>query len=144
MPLDEQGVYHWRFTVDESALDGNGHVNNVVWVQWMQDAATRHNEECGGLAAANALNGTWVTHWHHVQYMAPAFAGDEIHALTWAADMSPVRSHRRYRFVNATTGQTLVRGETEWVFVNQETLRPKPIPREVAQCFVVQEHDPAE
>jgi acyl-CoA thioesterase FadM len=49
-PGEPDGVFRHRFCVPREAIDGNGHVNNVVYVQWMQEVAIRHAGACGGTA----------------------------------------------------------------------------------------------
>jgi acyl-CoA thioester hydrolase len=70
-------IYRYEFTVPESAVDQNGHVNNVVYVQWMQDVAILHANATGGTRAMHAAGGTWVVHSHKVEYLSPAFADEE-------------------------------------------------------------------
>ena len=142
MPVDDTGVYRARFTVPPEALDANGHVNNVVWVQWMQDHATAHSDECGGSAAMESAGGTWVARSHHVDYLAPAVAGDEICVATWVLDFRRASSRRRYRFTAADTGRLLVLGETHWVFIDRQSLRPRTVPPALCECFVLQTGDP--
>ena len=143
MPLDDDGIYREQITVAPDALDGNGHVNNVVWVQWMQDVALAHSLACGGTAAMKEVRGTWVARSHHVDYLAPAVAGDAITAMTWVCDFRRASSRRRYRFVNADTGRVLVTGETHWVFIDRDSLRPRSVPSELTDCFVLYEGEPA-
>ena len=81
--------------------------------------------------------GTWVARSHHIEYLRPAFAGERLRVLTWVADFSRVRSLRRYRFLNAADGKLLVRGETEWVFINARTGRPASMPEEIRRAFTL-------
>jgi acyl-CoA thioester hydrolase len=128
-------LYQDAFTVPESAIDENGHVNNVAFVQWMQDVAIRHFDAAGGRAAMQAVGGAWVVRSHQVEYFLPAFAGERIEVLTWVANFNRALSLRRYRFLRASDGKLLVRGETQWVFVSTETGRPLRIPVELQQAF---------
>lgn len=137
MGIPDGAIYRYTFTVPADALDTLGHVNNVVWVAWMQDAAQRHSADCGGTAALSPTGCSWVARSHHIEYLAPAFADETIELLTWVADFRRVRSRRRYRFRNAATGQLLVRGETDWVFIDLRSGRPRSVPDEVARCYVV-------
>jgi len=130
-------LFQHEFTVPPEAVDRNGHVNNVVYVQWMQDVAVRHSHQTGGTHAASAAGATWVVRSHRIKYLHPAFAGDRIVAKTWVADFRRVRSLRRYRFARPSDGVTLAEGETDWVFVDAKTGRPRAIPREVAEAFPV-------
>ncbi len=131
------GLYRDEITVPASAIDDNGHVNNVAYVQWMQDVATRHFEALCGRAALAASGGAWVVVSHKVEYLGAAFAGERLQVLTWVASLSRALSLRRYRFLRAADGKLLVRGETQWVFVSARTGRPMSIPAEMRQVFVV-------
>ncbi len=124
-------AYHYRLKIPEEAIDGNGHVNNVVYLQWMQDAAIRHFESLGGTPLTIGAGATWVVRSHKIEYFGPAFAGEEIEVHTWIANVRRVRSLRRYEFVRAADGETLVKGETEWVFVDARDGRPIPIPESI-------------
>lgn len=131
----ESALYRFDFTVPPTAIDENGHVNNVLYVQWMQDAAVRHYAFLGGLGPTRALGATWVVRSHHVEYFLPAFEGETLEIHTWVADMRRARSLRRYEFLRKTDGRLVARGETDWVFVNAQTGRPLAIPEEVSRLF---------
>jgi acyl-CoA thioester hydrolase len=130
-----QPVYIYTFSVPQDAIDENGHVNNVHYVQWMQDVAVRHYEFIGGVPPMQALGATWVVRSHHIEYLAPAFAGDEIEIRTWVVNVRRVRSLRRYEFVRKSDGRLLSKGETDWVFVNAISGRPLAIPEEVVHLL---------
>ena len=128
-------VYSYEFTIPESALDMNGHVNNVVYVQWMQDVAVLHSEATGGTRAMHTAGGTWVVRSHTIEYLRPAFAGEEVVALTWVVNFRRVRSVRRHKFFRKSDNTLLAKGETEWVFVDAESGTPRKIPEEVMRLF---------
>jgi acyl-CoA thioester hydrolase len=128
-------VYCHEFTVPDDAADENGHVNNVVYVQWMQDVAVLHSDATGGTRAMRAVGGTWVVRSHKVEYLRPAFAGDRIQALTWVVNFRRVRSLRQYKFVRPVDNTIVAKGETDWVFVDAQTGRPRTIPADVTQAF---------
>lgn len=144
MTLDPNNpIYRRRFTVGPRALDQNGHVNNVQYVQWMQDIAVEHYEQIGGLAPTLAQGATWVVRSHQIEYIAPAYLEDEIEVRTWVVNIRRVRSLRRYEFSRVGDNQLLVKGETDWVFIHQESGRPLVIPKEVAQIFTLHNTDKA-
>ena len=128
-------IFAYEFTVPAGALDRNGHVNNVNFVQWMQDAAVRHFDFIGGIPPMQAAGATWVVRSHTIEYLRPAFAGDRLEVRTWVANLRRVRSLRCYRFVRLSDGKLLVKGETDWVFVDAATGAPRLIPGEVARIF---------
>lgn len=136
-----QAVFVEEFVVPGGAIDGNGHVNNVAFVGWMQDVATRHFDSAGCGAAMREAGATWVVRSHHVEYLGPAFEGERLRVLTWIVDFGRARSMRRYRFLRAADGRLLVRGETDWVFVNAGNGRPCSIPGEIRRAFVLMPAD---
>ena len=132
-PLDP--IYSYEFTVPADALDENGHVNNVRYVQWMQEAAVHHYESIGGIPLTQAIGATWVVRSHNIEYLRPAFAGDRIEVNTWVVNIRRVRSLRRYRFIRAADGKLLVKGETNWVFVDAKTGVPRLVAAEIIRIF---------
>ena len=134
MPISS--TYSKLLIIPRSAIDENGHVNNVAYVQWMQDIAIEHYESIGGIAA-QGKDATWVVREHRIEYFLPAFLGEEIEIKTWVEDIRRVRSLRKYEFVSKADASVIVRGETDWVFVNMKTGRPLPIPDEVARVFSI-------
>lgn len=126
--------YTKTITIPSAAIDENGHVNNVVYVQWMQDIAVEHYASAGGVTVQGE-NATWVVREHKIEYLQPAFAGQEIEIRTWVEDARRVRSLRKYEFVRKADGAVLVRGETDWVFVDTRSGRPLPIPQAVIELL---------
>jgi acyl-CoA thioester hydrolase len=129
-------VYRLQLRATAEVVDTNRHVNNVAYVKWMQDAAIAHAEACGGRWLAKEIGGSWFVRMHRIEYLKPAFLDDEITVLTWVADWRKVRSLRRYRFMRNET--VLAEGETDWVFVDAVTRRPKPITEQIVSAFGIQ------
>ncbi len=133
MPVSS--IYTKTITIPQTAIDENGHVNNVSYVQWMQDIAIEHYESIGGTNPMQLVNATWVVREHKVEYLLPAFAGEEIEVRTWVENIRRVRSLRMYEFVRKLDGKILVKGETDWVFVDAKNGKPMGIPDEVVNVF---------
>ena len=127
-------TYLKTFIIPQSAIDENGHVNNVAYVQWMQDIAVEHYSSIGGVTAQGP-NATWVVREHRIEYLLPAFEGEEIEIKTWVENIRRVRSLRKYEFVRKSDAKLLVKGETDWVYVDTKTGRPLPIPENVSSVF---------
>jgi acyl-CoA thioester hydrolase len=138
-------IYTYSLIIPESVIDDNGHVNNVAYVQWMQDAAIRHGQEW--LAGYNGYNlnatfvvnenGTFVVREHRIKYLYPTFLGEELEIRTWVNEARRVRLHRRYEFIRKSDGIVVVKGETEWVYVDMNTGRPIAIPANILELFPV-------
>lgn len=135
MPVS--AMYSKSFSIPASAIDENGHVNNVAYVQWMQDIAVEHYEAIGGVNPLQLIGATWVVREHKIEYLLPAFANEEIEVRTWVDNVRRVRSLRKYEFIRKADGKTLVRGETDWVFVDVKTGMPRGIPEDVYRVFSV-------
>ena len=130
-------IFQFEIEATPADVDRNRHVNNVVYIQWMQDAAIAHTRACGCLQTSRAAGATWVVRAHHIEYLSPAFAGDKITVLTWPANFQRVRSLRKYKFVRAKDQSIIALAETDWVFVNVETRKPQSIPEEVKNTLPV-------
>ena len=135
MPVSS--VYSKTISIPQSAIDENGHVNNVTYVQWMQDIAVEHYEALGGINPTQLIGATWVVREHKIEYLLPAFAGEEIQIRTWVENVRRVRSLRKYEFVRESDGKTLVKGETDWVFVDSKTGMPRAIPEQVSKLLAL-------
>ncbi len=129
-------IFSKLLTIPRSVIDENGHVNNVAYVQWMQDIAVEHYSSIGGVIAQGP-EATWVVREHRIEYLLPAFEGEEIEIKTWVENIRRVRSMRKYEFVRTSDNKILVRGETDWVFIDAKTGRPLPIPENVSSVFAL-------
>lgn len=115
-----------ELTVQDQHIDQLGHVNNVVYMQWMQDIATAHVEALGlGLKQYLELKHAMVAVEHHVQYRKAAFLGDQIILRTWLSDINALYSFRQYIFYRAHDQTVLFTGRTQWACVEIATGRPK-------------------
>src|SRR5688572_28828451 len=132
MPISP--IYSKLIIIPKSVIDENGHVNNVAYVQWMQDIAVEHYASIGGIEA-QGNDSTWVVREHKVKYLLPAFVEEEIEIRTWVENIKRVQSLRKYEFVRKSDGKVLVIGETDWVFVDTKTGMPKAVPEEVIKVF---------
>lgn len=133
-------IYSRSFIIPAIAIDENGHVNNVAYVQWMQEIAVEHYASIGGVDA-QGKDATWFVREHRIEYLLPAFAHEEIEIRTWVENIRRVRSLRKYEFVRKSDGKLLVRGETDWVFVDAKTGRPLPIPEVVSKIFALPQEE---
>ena len=132
MPIS--AIYSKSFIIPKDSIDENGHVNNVAYVRWMQDIAVEHYASIGGIEV-QGNNATWVVREHKIEYLLPAFEGEEIEIRTWVENIRRVRSLRKYEFIRKPDNKVLVKGETDWVFVDVETGNPKTVPEEVIKTF---------
>jgi len=130
-------IYRYELTVTEDAVDVNGHVNNLEYLRWMQYAAILHSDSQGCTKITTAAGATWIVRMHRVEYLRPAFAGEQIIVLTWVSNFRRVQSLRKYRIIRLEDNAVLVEGETDWVFVDAKTSKLRSIPKNVMATFEV-------
>ncbi|MEO1086637.1 MAG: thioesterase family protein [Acidobacteriota bacterium] len=128
-----------EIVVDPSALDDNEHVNNVVYLEWIQDAARRHARESGVAEATRAAGCVWVVSEHRIRYLKPAVLGDALSITTWVENVRRALSLRRTRIVRGRDGAVVVEASTNWAFVDRGTGKPRRVPASVAERFLVSE-----
>ena len=131
-------VYEHHHTVLDEEIDGLGHANNVVYLHWMINAAVAHSAAQGWTGERYQELGTgWVVRRHEIDYLQPAYAGEEIVVRTWVADMRRVQSKRRFEIQRVHDGVKLAEATTNWAFINFQTGAPARIPAEVTASFVI-------
>jgi len=128
-------IFTYTITVPQSVIDEYGHVNNVIYLQWMQDAALRHPASISEYKQPE--NTGWFAREHRIEYLSPAYLDDEIEIRTWISEIKRVRAIRKYEFVRSTDGKVIVKGETQWVFVELTTGKPISIPAEILALIPV-------
>ena len=130
--------FEYPHTVGHDEIDEQGHANNVVYVAWMQAAAMAHSATLGWTAERYLKLGMgWVARSHTIEYLRPAYAGDEIIVETHVADMKKVTSTRVYRIIRRADRELLAKAETHWAFINYATGKPTRIPAEISRSFPI-------
>lgn len=134
MPL----VYTHQLTVTDAEIDRWGHVNNRVYLRWMETAAVDHSSANGWPPERyEQLGCGWVARSHHIDYLKPAFAGDVVLVRTWVDGFKRVSSVRRYHIRRPSDGALLATAETNWAFVDLKTFAPTRIPAIVGDSFPI-------
>jgi acyl-CoA thioester hydrolase len=150
--------YAAHFKVRHYEMDALGHVNNAVYLHYLEQAAFEHSAAAGFSAEyTQALGGLWIVRKHEIEYLRPATAGDILQVVTWAVEFKGARAWRDYTITRPdmpsdTTnglppdgfltpgevigGEPLVRARTLWVWADATTYRPRRIPAELHTAFL--------
>lgn len=112
-------------------IDALGHVNNVVYVRWVQEVAAAHWQKMASAAVQKEL--IWVVLRHEIDYHAPALPGDPIQGSTRVGDYKGARFERFVYIRHAQTGLLLAEAKTVWCLLDAVTMRPKGINESLAQ-----------
>ena len=115
--------------VQSSDIDALGHVNNVVYLRWMQDAATAHWESAA--PAEHKAKVSWVVTRHEIDYKAPAFVGEALVARTWVGEPSGATWERFIEIRRAGDDRLLARGRSIYAALDRATGRPRRVDAEL-------------
>ncbi|HBV13299.1 MAG TPA: acyl-CoA thioesterase [Brevundimonas sp.] len=132
-PREDREVFTVPLDVRPEHIDENNHVNNVVYVGWLQDVGTAHwnarfDEETRARWA-------WLALRHEIDYMRAIEPGAiGVIARTWVGDPQGPRFNRYVRIEDAQ-GRLCAQGLSEWCLVDARTLRPARIPAEMLGPF---------
>ena len=124
-------TFEHSFFVTPEDIDQQGHVNNVRYVQWIQDVAVAHWQQAATPEQLDSL--TWVVLRHEIDYLRPAFQGEEITARTWLGRATAAKSERLTEICRAS--ETLVRAKSIWCALDSRSWRPRRIDDEIKQKF---------
>ncbi len=125
-----------QIAVEPEDIDEMGHVNNVVYVRWVQDAAEAHWRATAPAADQEKLQ--WVVLRHEIDYRQAAYLGDTVIARTWVGTASRVKFERHTELLRASDGGLLAKACTVWCPIDARTARPTEVSPEVRACFAVE------
>ena len=117
-------------------IDPQQHVNNAVYLRWMDEWAYAHS-------ASKGFDWDWYVRYgasfvvrrHEVEYFTPVREGDALLHATWTGRMERFRAERFHRFVLRQTGAVAVEALTHWVFVDMASGRARRMPVELLEVF---------
>jgi acyl-CoA thioester hydrolase len=114
-------------------IDGQNHVNNTVYLRWVQEVATAHWRALASAEAQESVG--WVVLRHEIDYKAAGCLGDELVLRTWVGKATRLRFERFTEIRRSSDGQLLSTARTLWCPINAQTGRPVRLPLEVRERF---------
>jgi len=130
-------VFEFELTAHPEHIDILGHVNNAVWVQWMEQVAVAHWESVADPAHKDAY--FWVVVRHEIDYLRAAVEGDRILARTWVGDAPRGAKFDRHMEFTGDDGKIRVRARSWWAIIDKAAGRPIRVPPEVVAPFLAPE-----
>jgi acyl-CoA thioester hydrolase len=128
-PPPPPGVFRLRRRVEWRDIDPAQHVNNAVYLAYMEDCAVQvaaaHNWP---LARMWAEGFAVVARRHQIEYRQPAVLDDELELATWVSNVKRATAIRHFTITRVSDGALLARARTLWVWVDVKTERPIRIP----------------
>jgi acyl-CoA thioester hydrolase len=130
-------VFEMALTAGPEHIDELGHVNNAIWVQWIQQVAVAHWDSVADAEHKDAYY--WVVVRHEIDYLRAALPGDRITARTWVGETPRGARFDRHMEFRATDGKIYVRARTDWAIIDKALGRPIRVPAEVVAPFLGEE-----
>lgn len=121
--------FEQRLRVTSSDLDEQAHVNNVVYVRWVNDVAVAHWNALATPAQRMELG--WVARRHEIDYLAAAVLDDTVVVRTWVGPAEGLVYERHTEIRRERDGRVLARARTLWVPVSPRTGRPMRVSAEM-------------
>lgn len=126
-------IYQLEITVNQSDLDELNHVNNIRYVEWVQDIAKAHWQK--NVTSKVNKSYFWVLIKHCIEYKSEAFLNDVIVLKTYIEKSEGVKSKRIVEITNKQTQKLIARSETTWCLIDSETKRPARVTKEITDLF---------
>jgi acyl-CoA thioester hydrolase len=126
-------TYHKTVKVTEGDLDALQHVNNIRYLEWVQDISKEH---WGQLSKSGwDKRYLWVVRRHTITYHQPALLGQTLQLTTYVPEARGPISLRKVDMVLEASGQIIAECLTEWVLLDAGSGRPTRIPEEIRNVF---------
>ena len=137
-PWDLPAPHVYRLRVGAESIDAYRHVNNAVYLQWLDLAAWSHSTALGVPAAlCLELDRGMVVHRAELDYLRAALEGDSIEIATWIVESDQrLRCSRRFQVRRAVDGETLLRARLDYVCMNLSTGRATRMPAPFAAAYL--------
>lgn len=131
---DPERAFNLAITVQPTDIDNLEHVNNVVYLRWVQDVAEAHWAAIAPEEMKRKYS--WLVLRHEIDYRNPAFLGDTLTARTWVSTCEGVRSIRNVKFSHSTSGKLVAEAKTTWCLLDAQTGKPKRIEDDIISIFL--------
>ena len=119
--------------VTEAHLDELQHVNNVQYLQWVQDIAGAHWQSL--IAEKKEAFNLWVVRSHHIEYKRQAKLGDSLRVATHVELTAGFMSERKVRFYLADSTTLVAQCSTQWCYLDPTTQKLLRIPETIHRLF---------
>jgi len=126
-------IFEMTVPVLPADIDEQNHVNNTVYLRWIQNVATAHWKSLASAEAQAAIG--WVVLRHEIDYRSPASLGDEIVLRTWVGKASRLKFERFTEIHHQVDNRLLAQGRTLWVPIDVRTSKPTRVPAELRAQF---------
>jgi acyl-CoA thioester hydrolase len=125
-----------RVEVQPEDIDMQGHVNNVVYLRWVQEVAMAHWSSIAPVDEQEKL--IWVVRRHEIDYKKPALQGDSILVRTWIGSVARLEFNRHTEIVHASNLRVLALARTVWCPINRKSGRLTDVSPAIRELFSIE------
>lgn len=133
-PPDGRQVFTLTFTPVDEDIDENGHVNNVVYLGWVQTMAIAHWTSLMPATEQDSL--FWIVLRHEVDYRRALLPGETATARTWVADKAHGAKFERFVRIDGPDGMICAQARTVWCLMDRAARRPIRVPERIVAAFL--------
>lgn len=129
--LSNPKTHSIEIIVEKEHLDELEHVNNVIYLNFIQEAAIAH---WNAIAPKDTVEDTrWVVRKHEIEYLKPALLDDKLIIKTWVEEFTAVTSLRKYEIKR--DNDLIATASTLWIALSFDTMKPKRLDKSIASLF---------
>lgn len=132
--MPANAAYSLKIVVSKNDIDELNHVNNAVYLQYVQEAATAHWQHAASEKLLNEV--VWMVRRHEIDYLGQAVLGDTLLVKTWVGEYTAATWDRHYEIYRKKDNRLLVKAMSVWVPLDRQTHRIKRIEGALLACFL--------
>jgi acyl-CoA thioester hydrolase len=127
-------VFEYLINVQEIDIDEQGHVNNISYVKWVQEAAIAHWNSVATKDMSELY--MWVVSRHEIDYLKQAYLHTKLIANTWVVEPNGAKSERYVNICDTENGAIVAKIKTTWYLLDFKTKKPRRIEADLVNIFL--------
>jgi acyl-CoA thioester hydrolase len=127
-------VFEYLINVQEIDIDEQGHVNNISYVKWVQEAAIAHWNSVATKDMSELY--MWVVSRHEIDYLKQAYLHTKLIANTWVVEPNGAKSERYVNICDTENGAIVAKIKTTWYLLDFKTKKPRRIEADLVDIFL--------
>ncbi len=127
-------TFEKEISIHKDDIDENGHVNNIVYLKWVQEIAIAHWVNAAPKEMQTQL--LWVVSRHEIDYLKSAYLHSKLKAKTWVTEPQGAKSDRHVEIIDSESNQVITKIKTTWYLLDAVSKRPKRIDDAITNVFL--------
>jgi acyl-CoA thioester hydrolase len=132
--MSPNAAFALTMVVSAADIDELNHVNNAVYLQYVQEAAMSHWQSVASKSLQDEV--VWMVRRHEIDYLRQAVLGDTLHIKTWVGQYTAATWDRHYEIYRVSDNRLLVKAMSVWVPLDRQTHRIKRLEGALLDCFL--------